>query len=86
MSSTTLLPERAAVATARPSGGTVYTDTVVFSPPEAYVNDAPYQIAIIDLDDGGRLTVRIEGDNVAIGDRVEFLEYRNGIAYYRKPL
>ena len=28
--------------------GTVYTETVVYSAPEAFVNDAPYQIAIVD--------------------------------------
>ncbi len=86
MSSTTLLPQQALVEPGNMPGGTVYTDTVVFSPPEAYINDAPYQIAIIDLDEGGRQTVRIEGDNVVIGDRVEFVDFRNGIPFYRKPL
>ncbi len=66
------------------TGGTVYTETVVWSPPEAYVNDAPYQLAIVDLDEGGRLTARILGDRVEIGDRVEFAEDRNGVAYFRK--
>ena len=35
-----------------PGSGTVYTETVVYSPPEAYVNDVPYQLAIVEL--GGR--------------------------------
>lgn len=82
--STTLLPQRKKIRTGPPTGGTVYTDTVVFSPPEAFVNDAPYQIAIVDLDDGGRLTGRIEGDLVAIGDRVDFVDFRNGIPFFRK--
>ena len=30
--------------------GTVYTETVVHSAPEAYVSEAPYQIAIIALE------------------------------------
>ena len=42
-----------------PVGGTVYTETVVYSAPEQLMAEAPYQIAIIDLDSGGRLTVRI---------------------------
>ena len=71
-----------------PGPGAVYTETVVHSPPEAYVNDAPYQLAIVTLDAGGRLTARIiaEGETgrVQIGDRVEFAELRNGIPYYRK--
>jgi uncharacterized OB-fold protein len=84
MTSTPVLPQRNSIDTAAPTGGTVYTDTVIFSAPEAFVNDAPYQIAIIDLDNGGRLTARIHGDNVSIGDRVEFLEHRQGIPYFRK--
>ncbi len=68
--------------------GVVYTETVVHSPPEQYASDAPYQLAIIDLQSGGRLTVRIVGkepkERAHIGDRVTFLEERNGTAYYRK--
>lgn len=79
-----VLEQPARIETARPVGGTVYTDTVIFSAPEAFVSEAPYQIAIIDLDEGGRLTARVAGDNVSIGDRVEFLELRNGIPFFNK--
>ena len=70
----------------KPGSGAVYTETVVFSAPEQYVNDAPYQLAIVDLDDGGRLTARIlpESGRVNIGDRVVFAENRNGVAFYAK--
>ncbi len=64
--------------------GKVYTETVVWSPPEAYVKDAPYQLAIVDLDQGGRLTARILGDRVQIGDGVSLVEYRVGVPYFRK--
>lgn len=70
------------------SAGVVYTETVVYSPPEQYASDAPYQIAIVDLEGGGRRTVRILArdltERVTIGDRVIFTEERNGVAYYRK--
>jgi len=56
------------------SPGTVYTETTVYSAPEAWVIEAPYQIAIIELDSGGRVTARIRGGAVATGDRVEFIE------------
>lgn len=65
--------------------GIVYTETVVHAAPEQFLADAPYQLAIVSLDEGGRHTVRIEGQRVAIGDRVDFLEDRNGIAFFRKP-
>jgi uncharacterized OB-fold protein len=68
--------------------GVVYTETVVHAAPEQFVADAPYQLAIVSLDDGGRLTVRVladnDGERVVIGDRVEFVEDRNGISFYRK--
>jgi uncharacterized OB-fold protein len=68
--------------------GVVYTETVVHAAPAQYAADAPYQLAIIDLESGGRLTVRILGkesdDRVRIGDRVEFVEERDGVAYFRK--
>jgi uncharacterized OB-fold protein len=66
--------------------GVVYTETVVYSAPEAFVNDAPYQIAIVALDAGGRITARIEAERVCIGDRVRFAGYRNGIPFFHKHL
>jgi len=67
-----------------PGSGTVYTETVVYSPPEAYVNDVPYQLAIIELENGRRLTGRIDGDRAQIGDQVSFVEFRNDVAFFRK--
>ena len=68
--------------------GTVYTETVVYSPPEQYAADAPYQIAIVDLESGERVTVRVLGkspeERARIGEAVTFVEDRNGVAYYRK--
>ena len=63
--------------------GIVYTETVVFSPPAQYANDVPYQLAILDLDDGKRLTVRVLGEHVKIGDTVHFVEERDGVPYFR---
>ena len=67
-----------------PGAGTVYTETVVYSAPEAYVNDAPYQLAIVQLENGRRLTGRIDGERAAIGDRVSFVEFRSNVPYFRK--
>jgi uncharacterized OB-fold protein len=63
--------------------GVVYTETIVHAAPEQYAADAPYQLAIIELDDGVRITGRIL-ERAQIGDRVRFVEERNGVAYYRK--
>jgi uncharacterized OB-fold protein len=64
--------------------GVVYTETTVYSPPEAYAAEAPYQIAIVELDQGGRLTARIEGPAVSIGDRVRLLESRAGVSHFTR--
>lgn len=64
--------------------GIVYTESVVHAAPEPLVAEAPYQIAIIDLLDGARTTVRIAGDRVTIGDKVELVEERGGVKFFRK--
>jgi uncharacterized OB-fold protein len=64
--------------------GTVYTETVIYSAPEAFVKDAPYQTTIISLESGGRVTGRILGPRVQIGDRLVEAEEREGVPYFRK--
>ncbi len=64
--------------------GVVYTETIVYSAPQAFVNEAPYQIAIVTLADGGRITARVKGNTVAVGDRVDFAGFRDGIPFFQK--
>lgn len=67
-----------------PGPGIVYTETVVHSAPEAFAGEAPYQLAIVALDAGGRVTARILGERAAIGDRVDFVEFRNRTPCFRR--
>ena len=67
-----------------PMTGTVYTETVVHLAPEAFARDAPYQVAIVKLEDGSRVTGRILGNRVAIDDRVEQVETRDGVPFFRR--
>ena len=64
--------------------GTVYTETVVHAAPERFQSEAPYQIAIVDIEGGGRTTVRVRGARVAIGDAVIEVESLSGIAFFEK--
>jgi uncharacterized OB-fold protein len=64
--------------------GTVYTHTLVHSAPLAFVNEAPYQIVIVTLDTGGRVTGRVVGERVDIDDTVTLQEERDGIPYFQK--
>jgi uncharacterized OB-fold protein len=63
---------------------TVYTETVVHLAPPAFQADAPYQVAIITRDDGSRVTGRIEGDRVVIGDNVTEVREFDGVVWFRK--
>jgi uncharacterized OB-fold protein len=64
--------------------GTVYTDTIVRAAPEKFANEAPYQVIIVSLDGGGRVTARVDGETLAIGNRVIEAEPRAGVPYFRK--
>jgi uncharacterized OB-fold protein len=64
--------------------GLVYTETVVHLAPERFGADVPYQVIIVKLDGGGSLTARVEGERVAIDDRVVEASTRDGIAFFRK--
>lgn len=66
------------------TAGEVYTETVVHTAAPQFASEAPYQVAIITLDGGGRVTARISGARVAIGDRVELAEERGGVLFFRK--
>ena len=57
----------------QPKTGDIYACTAVHTPPPALEGGAPYTVAVVELDSGGRLTGRVDArfDAVAIGDRVE---------------
>jgi uncharacterized OB-fold protein len=60
--------------------GVVYATTVVHRPDEA-----PYNVCLIDLDEGRRVMGRVEGmapEQVAIGLRVQATTGDDGIAVY----
>jgi uncharacterized OB-fold protein len=66
------------------STGTVYTETVVHIAPEAFQKDVPYQVAIVEFAGGTRVTARIEGERVQIGDRVVESRIDDGVCFFRK--
>ena len=66
--------------------GQVYTETVVLLAPERFAQEVPYQIAIVKLDEGESIAARIEGERVAIDDRVGETAVRDGISFFQKIL
>lgn len=59
--------------------GTVYSCTMLHAAAEPFEKRLPFQIAIIELEGGPRLTVRIQGKPVGIGDPVQQVEEKEGI-------
>jgi len=49
----------------------VYSVTTLHAAAEPFESELPFQIAIVEFEDGERKTVRIEGPRVEIGDEVE---------------
>ena len=62
--------------------GKVYTCTTLHAAAEPFEKDLPFQIAIVELEEGPRLTVRIEGRRVAIGDPVHQVREQNGTRFF----
>jgi len=61
--------------------GRVYASTVIHAAPQVFVHEAPYRVAIVDLDAGVRLATRLLGaSDFAIGRAVELvvLAYDDG--------
>lgn len=65
-----------------PPSGRVYSCTTLHAAAEPFEKDLPFQIAIVELDGGPRLTARIAGPKVDIGDPVRFVEMRDGVAFF----
>jgi uncharacterized protein len=68
--------------------GTVYTCTTIRVAPEAFRDQAPYTIAVVDLPPGLRVTGRIAGeaaDTVKIGQEVAF-ERVDQYGYWFSPV
>ncbi len=55
--------------------GTLYSYTTVQEPPVGFVGQAPYQLALVGLDDGRLVTAQltdVDGE-IAMGERVEMV-------------
>jgi uncharacterized protein len=57
--------------------GEVYSFTMLQETPEGFDEQAPYTLALVKLDEGPLVTAQLtdldDGENVAIGDRVEMV-------------
>ena len=58
--------------------GKIFTYTVIHTPPQQFVDQAPYAIGIVELDDGVKITAQVvdmDFDDLKVGQRVR-IEFR----------
>ena len=58
--------------------GTIYTYTVIRVPPSQFKDEAPYAVAVVELEDGARITAQVADcafEELEIGKRVR-IEFR----------
>ncbi len=65
--------------------GKIDTFTVIRYPPEGFEKEAPYVVALIDLDQGPRVIARIvdASENLQIGQTVFFFKVSNGCLEFK---
>lgn len=64
---------------------TVYTETLVWSPPAELAGIAPYQLLLVDQESGPRLIGRAApGERLEIGDNVTLDTVIGGVSLFRK--
>lgn len=63
--------------------GIVYSYTNIYIAPKQFADKAPYYIVLVDLEEGLRVTARYNGNEVKIGDKVEFDSVENRALYFR---
>jgi uncharacterized OB-fold protein len=63
--------------------GRVYTETTIYAAPREFMAEAPYQLIMVTLEDGTRVTGRVAGGPVRIDDDVELAEERAGVPFFR---
>ena len=68
-----------------PGRGKIVSYTTIRVPPSRFKAQAPYTVALIELDNGVRLTARVEGGEVGlgIGQPAEIVRQENGNYLFR---
>lgn len=68
-----------------PGEGTLYTYSTVYVPLSSLEAEAPYTVAIVEFQEGLRVTGRIAktvSENLEIGARVEVVDVKDGVYYF----
>ena len=68
-----------------PARGTIANFTVIRYPPQGFESQAPYVVAIVDIENGPRVIGRVTAnpDNIQVGQTVEFAGSVNGALHFK---
>jgi uncharacterized OB-fold protein len=68
-----------------PGLGKVATFTVIRYPPKGFEEEAPYVVALVDIESGPRVIGRVSAnpDRIEVGSTVALKENRNGVLEFR---
>lgn len=66
------------------SRGTIYSFTTIFSAAEAFTSQVPYQIILVDLYNGLRVTSRLLSGDPSISMNVKLNKIENGIYWFEE--
>ena len=66
--------------------GQVYTCTTLYASAERFEKELPFQLAIVELEEGARLLARVAGPAVVVGDHVSLVDLRDGVYFFSKDI
>jgi uncharacterized protein len=64
-----------------PGDGTVYSFSTIHISSVEFQHEAPYTVAVIELENGLKVTGRLK-EKASIGEKVKLIEKRKGIYYF----
>ncbi|MEW9674063.1 Zn-ribbon domain-containing OB-fold protein [Ammoniphilus sp. 3BR4] len=63
--------------------GSIYSYTTIRVAGGKYASQLPYTVALVELDEGLRVTARLEGDQASIGQRVKLNRVEESIYWFK---
>jgi len=62
--------------------GKIYSYTTIYIPPETFADQAPYSVILVELDEGPRVTGRLEAGEPVMERRVELQRIEDGVYWF----
>lgn len=63
--------------------GVIYSHTRIYATSEKFSNQVPYDVILVELENGLKITARIETNGVEIGKQVELSHLDNSVYWFK---